>query len=215
MFWHRGSAEGGVLAGDASRSSSTTSVSLLRRLRCQDPDAWVRLSRIYGPLVYRWCRRAGVSADEAADVVQEVFQAVAKGIHGFRHGNDGDSFRGWLFGIARFKINDHFRGLARRPDAVGGTAMQQRLAQVPELDEASAASITSGDDQSLVVREALNLIRPEFEDKNWQAFWRTTIDGQRSSDVAAELDMTANAVRQAKYRVLRRLRRELEGLDDA
>ncbi len=202
------------MSNDISHSRDSTSVSLIRRLRQREPDAWVRLSRIYGPLVYRWCRRAGVRPGDTADVVQEVFRAVANSIDGFRRKNEGDSFRGWLFGITRFKIQDHFRSLAKRPDAAGGTTMQQRLAQVPEWDEASSPSITSGDDHSLVVREALKLIRGEFTEKNWQAFWRTTIDGQTSTDAAAELDMTANAVRQAKYRVLRRLRRELEEMED-
>ena len=202
------------MAKDLSQSSDSTSVSLISRLRRQEPDAWVRLSRIYGPLVYRWCRRAGVHPDDTADVVQEVFRAVAKSIDGFRRENDSDSFRGWLFGITRFKVNDHFRSLAKRPDAAGGTTMQQQFAQIPELDEASSHRITSVDDQSLVVREVLKLIRGEFEEKSWQAFWRTTIDGQTSTDAAAELNMTPNAVRQAKYRILQRLRRELEEMDD-
>ena len=41
---------------------------------------------------------------------------------------------------------------------------------------------------------------------------RTTVDEQPSTAVAAELGMTANAVRMAKSRVLRRLREELGDL---
>ncbi len=199
------------MATDLSQTSSSTSVSLIRRLRDKDPDAWSRLTRIHGPLVYRWCRRAGLRTDDTADVVQDVFRAVAVGIGGFRRQREGDSFRGWLFGITRNKVNDHFRRAAARPEAAGGAEVLHQLAQVALPDQPSENTV---DDRSLVVREALGLIRTEFEEKNWQAFWRTTVDGQTSTDVAAELGMAAGAVRQAKYRVLRRLRRELEELDD-
>ena len=57
--------------------ASSTSVSLIARLRDQDGDAWQRLVKLYGPLVYRWCREAGLQASDATDVGQEVFGAVA------------------------------------------------------------------------------------------------------------------------------------------
>lgn len=67
-------------------------------------------------------------------------------------------------------------------------------------------------DLATLVRRAAALVRSEFEDHTWQAFWRTTVDGQSSVAVAAELGMSAGAVRQAKYKVLRRLRHELGDL---
>ena len=38
---------------------------------------------LYSPLVYRWCRRMGVTRSDAADVSQEVFRSVAGHIVGF------------------------------------------------------------------------------------------------------------------------------------
>ena len=61
-------------------------------------------------------------------------------------------------------------------------------------------------------RRALDLVRPEFTEKTWQAFWRSVIDGHDTADIASDLGMTANAARLAKLRVLRRLRQELDGL---
>ena len=202
------------LLDDASRYDDSTSVSLLARLRIRDPDAWVRFSRIYGPLVYRWCRRAGVRTDDVADIVQEVFRGVAAGIDRFRRERTGDSFRGWLFGITRNRICDHFRHVSAGPQVVGGTALQQKLEELPACEELLADDVLRDDDQTLVVRQALALIQDEFEEKNWQAFWRTTVERETSSEVAVSLGMTAGAVRQAKFRVMRRLRRELADLDD-
>jgi RNA polymerase sigma-70 factor (ECF subfamily) len=60
-----------------------------------------------------------------------------------------------------------------------------------------------------VLGRALELIRGEFHERTWQAFWRTVVEGKAANDVAAELDMQPGAVRVSKSRVLCRLRREL------
>jgi len=64
----------------------------------------------------------------------------------------------------------------------------------------------------LIVNRVIQEIRIDYEDRTWQAFWRTTIDGQKATAVADELNMTAGAVRTAKYTVCRRLREELAEL---
>lgn len=60
--------------------------------------------------------------------------------------------------------------------------------------------------QHALLRRALRMLRPEFTDATWQAFWRTTVDNVPGPDVAADLGISAGAVRQAKYAVLQRLR---------
>jgi len=62
---------------------SSTSTSLIDRVRARDGDAWARLARLYTPLVWGWARKSGLQASDAADVVQEVFLAVAGAIDNF------------------------------------------------------------------------------------------------------------------------------------
>jgi RNA polymerase sigma-70 factor (ECF subfamily) len=57
-------------------------------------------------------------------------------------------------------------------------------------------------------------VRGEIEPRTWEAFWRTAVDGRPPAHLAAELGMTAAAIRQAKSRVLRRLKREVGDLLD-
>lgn len=168
---------------------------------------------LYGPLVYAWCRAWQLHTHDAADVVQEVFQSVAAHIGDFRKERSGDTFRGWLRTIARNKVNDHFRRLCRQPASLGGSEAQQSLARVPEEIASEAASSTSAAERALLHR-GLELIRGEFAERTWQAFWRTTVDGLTAAEAAAELSMTAGAVRVAKSRVLQRLREELGELTD-
>lgn len=198
-------------SGSGSPSSSATSRSLLERVKAEDAAAWDRLVSLYAPLVIRWCRRWDLQDQDVADVLQETFQAVATHIAGFRKEKQTDTFRGWLRTIARNKVQDHFRRLGREPEGVGGTDAQIRLAQLPapSLEDESVADEEA--DRSLFHR-GLDLIRAEFEDRTWQAFWRTAVEGESPKDVAAELSMSPGAVRVAKSRVLQRLREELGDL---
>ena len=77
--------------------------------------AWDRLSLLYAPLVFHWCRRRGLREADAADIVQDVFQAVATHLQPFRKQEPADTFRGWLRTITENKIHDHFRRRRTRP----------------------------------------------------------------------------------------------------
>jgi RNA polymerase sigma-70 factor (ECF subfamily) len=123
----------------------------------------------------------------------------------------GNTFRGWLWTITQNKIRDHFRQTGREPYAVGGTSFQDVLAHVPAGGSSSGydSSDAPPADPLSLYRRAIDLIRSEFEDRTWQAFWRVTVDGRSPADVGQELGMSPAAVRKAKSRVLQRLRREL------
>jgi len=164
-------------------------------------------------MTYAWCRRAGLGADDTADVCQEVFTAVAAHITEFRRDRPNDSFRGWLWTISRNKITDHFRRCQLRVQVQGGTDAQRQLAQIPDfLQDLSSATDSSECDDDQLEQRALVLLRGEFEDRTWQAFWRMTVEGHSAAEIADDLGMTKKAVRQAKFRVLQRLRQELDDL---
>ncbi|TWU30875.1 RNA polymerase sigma factor [Novipirellula artificiosorum] len=194
------------------QSSSSTSPTLLDRVREFDAAAWDRLTKLYGPIVYRWCRQAGLQDNDAADVSQEVFRAVAGGIGEFHREKPGGGFRAWLWTITRNKIRDHFRWLSRRPGGIGGSEANERLQNVPDRVIEELDPLGDFDTTGCVAHRALEFVRLEFEERTFQAFVRTTVGGQRSAEVALDLGMSVGAVCTAKWRVLRRLREELDGL---
>jgi RNA polymerase sigma-70 factor (ECF subfamily) len=147
-----------------------------------------------------------MNAADAADTLQEVFRAVWVGIDSFRRERPEDTFRGWLRVIARHKIRDFFRRHSHVADAAGGTVAQQRMQEIPTLDE-SAEEISA--EMADLYRRAMELVEGQFEEKTRLAFWLTAVDGRSPADAAAELNMSSGAIRQAKYKVLRRLRMEL------
>jgi RNA polymerase sigma-70 factor (ECF subfamily) len=201
------------MAGSGGESVEPSSVSstLLERVKARRPEAWERLVDLYGPVVYRWCRQSGVRREDAADVVQEVFSSVAAHAANFRRDSPSDSFTAWLATITRNKIRDHFRRRHGQPEARGGTDAQEQFLQIAELSELSQPS-SRARAEGLLSRRALDLVRAEFENRTWEAFWRTAVAGQRPADVAEDLGISVNAVYKAKSRVLRRLRRELGDL---
>jgi RNA polymerase sigma-70 factor (ECF subfamily) len=193
--------------GNNHRQPSTgTSRSLLERVKADEPAAWDRLVNLYAPLVFSWCRHSALPEQDAADVFQEVFQAVARHIADFRKQEPGDTFRGWLRTITRNKVRDHFRRENQEAHGAGGTDATRRLAQLPAPTPAEAAEEKA---EHALFHRALQQIRCEFEERTWQAFWRTAVDGRAPRDVAPELGMSPGAVRVAKSRVLHRLRAEL------
>lgn len=202
--------DAGVNPGSGSLGDpGSTATSLLERVKRQEPDAWQRLVTLYGPLIYGWARRARASPEDAADVVQEVFRAVVEHVGEFRRDRPGDTFRGWLWTITQNKLRDQWRRRVGRAEATGGTDAQERLQEVPaEPESTSGASVSAAPPGSLL-RRALDLIRAEFEERTWRAFWGVVVEGKAPAEVATDLGMSANAVYVARSRVLRRLREEM------
>jgi len=200
------------MSGELS-TSALTSQSLLLRVKQHEPEAWSRLSRVYGPLVYQWSRRCGLSAEDSADIVQEVFAVLARRIDAFRRERADDTFRGWLWTIARNKVRDHLRRSQDRAVADGGTNAYQRLQQLADdAPEPWADDLERSVTERGVVARTLALIQAEFEPSTWRAFWISTVERKTAAEIAAQLGLTKHAVHQAKYRVLRRLREEMDGL---
>ena len=200
---------------------ASTTRSLILGLKEFDDDAWDRLVRLYTPLVYHWCRKQGLGADDIPDVVQEVFQSVSAHIDRFRKERSRDTFRGWLHVITRNKAIDHLRRQQKEARGEGGTVALERLAAIPAPPDAEERGdgeliADGGDDRearSILFQRAFELIRNDFRETTWQAFWLVVVGGRPPSDVADELGMSPGAVRVAKCRVLQRLRLELGELE--
>ena len=124
-------------------SDAVTPLSLLERLRANDPDAWRRLLDLYQPLVRFWCARGGLAPHDVEDVTQEVFSGVAGGIASFRRDRPGDTFYGWLRGITRNQILLFHRRAQDKPIAVGGSDALWNFLQIVAPSEDADESLES------------------------------------------------------------------------
>ena len=195
-----------------SKAGEATSSSLLERARCHDPLAWAKLVDLYSPLLWRWCRRWNLKPDDVEDVCQEVFRAVDGALPRFRRDRPGDSFRGWLRTITRNKVLDFWQRTQ-----VGGIGGSSAMGRLNDLADPNAEMIVEAEDEQevgILHRRAIQLMRSEFEDRTWQAFWRATIDEEPVEQVAQQLGMSPNAVYLAKSRIRKRLKEVLRDLGE-
>lgn len=183
-----------------------TSLTLLSRIRENDSDGWIRFVQLYGPLVYGWARNSGLQAADAADVTQEVFAVIQQKISSFdpeRKANG--AFRSWLWGITRLQMLDHFRsGRGRVP-----TVQPQHLnypAVGPEITESEPDSVGGQSVRDVLISTAIRIVKSESKSNSWDAFWRMAVYGHSAVEIAADQGTNARAVRQAKFRVTKKLR---------
>ena len=183
----------------------STSASLLERLQEPgDQAAWERFAQLYTPVLFAWARRLGLNAEDAADLVQEVFTLLVQKLPEFRY-HPGKKFRGWLYTVTVNKLREGKRRL--------------NVPLVP-ADLANHAGRENGDFlaeaeyRQYLTNRAFQLMQADFQQATWRAFWEHVGVGRPARDVAAERGLRMGAVYAAKTRVLARLRAELRGLLD-
>ena len=187
----------------------STSPSLLRRLNESiessdaKADAWCQFVELYTPLLVYWIRRAGLDQHEAADIVQEVMLVLTKEMPNYQYDENG-SFRAWLRVVTLNKCRDFLRRNKTRRDHERVKALEATRETEPLFEDREF--------QDAVVKRALTLIKPEFEDTTWRAFWESAVLGRRAKEIAHDLQMSVNAVYLARGRVMRRLRSQLDGM---
>jgi RNA polymerase sigma-70 factor (ECF subfamily) len=191
-----------------------TSASLLQRLRQQPDEAsWKRLVDLYTPLLQGWFHRELVPPSDVDDLVQEVMAVLVRELPTFAYDPGRGSFRGWLRTVAVNRLRMFWRSRRTRPLATGDSDLARRLDEL-EDPHSALSQLWDREHDRHVARRLLALIEGEFEPTTWRAFQRLALDGASATVVAAELNLSLNAVYLAKYRVLKRLQQELQGLTD-
>jgi len=61
---------------------------------------------------------------------------------------------------------------------------------------------------------AAEQVRADFQEKTWQAFWQTAVEGQPAAQVAEALGLSVGAVYVAKSRVMARLKEQVQELHE-
>jgi len=185
---------------------STIRSSVLERIKVFDNTAWNEMVTKFYPLVYAWCRKAGLGEHDAADVCQDTFRSVATSISNFRRSQSCDTFGGWLRRITQRRIFDHRKKANEAIPATGGTDARAALHMIADLSTSSAGTATSRDSG---IQKVLESVKQEFEELSWNAFIMTTVEELSPIEVASLLGISRNAVYLAKSRILKRVREML------
>lgn len=184
-----------------------TRQSLLSRLRTwDDRESWNTFYHTYGRLLFRYAVKAGLTAVEAEDVVQDTVVSVAKEMPKFDYQPERGSFKGWLHQIVRRRVVDHLRRRGR-----------EHALQDP-VDDAIEAADPRGDWESLwnaewaqhVTSRAVARVKEQVSARQFQIFSLAVLQDRSASEVCRTLGVNAAVVYLARHRVGRLLRRELE-----
>jgi RNA polymerase sigma-70 factor (ECF subfamily) len=154
-----------------------------------------------------WARQVGLQNQEASDLIQDVFLTLVTTLPTFVY-DKSQSFRGWLRSVTLNKWRDHCkRRKAERLPADADELVDPRASQ--ELN-----AFWETEYRRHVVQRALQVMQADFHPTSWKACWEHVISERPAAEVAAELGLTPGAVYAAKFRILGRLRQELEGMLD-
>ncbi|MEM9409839.1 MAG: sigma-70 family RNA polymerase sigma factor [Planctomycetota bacterium] len=185
---------------------NTTSESLLLRLRhTEDDAAWSRFVELYTPMLFQWARRTGLQPQDASDLVQEVLTILFRKLPDFNY-DSNKSFRSWLKTITINKYREFCRRKSVSRNAVTGTVINDLLAE-PQVGSKWDVSY-----QRSIFQTALEIIRPEFRPRTWDAVTKFLMEQQTAAQISQETGVSPWTIYAAKSRLMARLREELNGL---
>ena len=193
----------------AVNDSPLTRASLLIQIRDgTNQGAWREFVSLYGPVVYGFARKRGLQDADAADLMQDVMRSVASAIGQLEYDRKRGSFGGWLFTITRNKILNFIAARRIRPQGSGDSSTHQILNAYPEENDGSDA--WELEYQRRLAALSMERIRGEFQEKTWQSFLLTAVEGVSATESAQRTGLSTGAVYVAKSRVLARLKDEVE-----
>lgn len=184
-------------------------------VRVRDPSnraAWEQFEQLYRPVIFRIARAKGLQHADAVDLVQQVLMSVASAIQRFETRENGDRFRNWLSRITRNAI---LKALTRRPRdrAAGGSVILDVLAAVPADEETDV--LIQLEYRRELFRRAAETVRSDVQEATWLAFELTSLQETSIERAAELLGTSTGSIYAARSRVMRRIRNEVNRLEES
>lgn len=153
----------------------------------------------YGPIICGFARNAGLPSSEADDIMQTVLFNFFRVADRFEYDPSKGRFRGYLKRITLNAIRQRYRKKQEgNLDTFGMEA-----AEDPRDDLAVAFDREWAEH---LLSEAMTEARPKFEPKTWEAFELYGRRGMSCEKTAQRLNMSQEAIRHAKSRVMKAVR---------
>jgi RNA polymerase sigma-70 factor (ECF subfamily) len=206
-----------------SDSSSATHQTLLSRLRdLENQQGWREFFDTYWRLIYAVARQAGLTDEDAQDVVQNTFMYLARRMPNFRYDRSRGSFKSWLRVVTRSRICEYRRREQRnaslmRAPLVNDAAEELEAELGAEPADAELDKIWQHEWEQNLLDRAFDRLRQRVSSQQLLIFQMATLGGLPLRQVAAKLGVGLPQVYLARHRVGRlvkaevtRLRQELE-----
>ena len=181
-----------------------------------DQTIWEGFFQRYGRLVRQAAVRAGLSADEAEDVVQETALSVARKMPDFVYERTRCSFEGWVRHVARLRIVDQLR--RRTPalvnvDEIGGGDGEGLLESIPDSAGADQVDAAWREAWRLnLLQTAMDRLQLKVSPDHFQIFHLIVVSGMSGPEVVRTLGVSLTKVYAVRHRLSRQLKQEVARL---
>ena len=209
-------------------SSLETRPSLLRRLQSDDdPQSWQEFYKIYGGLIRSFAMKAGLTADEAEEVVQETAIGVARRLPEFVYDPKVCRFKTWLLNLTRWRIQNQFKK-RRSPGGSGGSRDAAGQPSPGRADEtATTRTIESIADPAIpelggewdaawernLLTQAMKRVREKVDERQFQIFDLYVTKCWPGGEVARSMRVSIALVYVTRFRVTALLKQEVRRLE--
>jgi len=206
-----------------------TRSSLLQRLKTgDDPQSWQEFYRIYGGLIRFFAEKAGLSADEAEEVVQETAIGVARRLPEFVYDPKVCRFKTWLLNLTRWRIQDQIRRrkstekFLGRPSPDDGprpvqfsddTAHTATVERIPDPSVPEFGAEWDAAYESNLYARALEAVRGRIDERQFQIFDLYVTKNWPPEDVARTLGISVARIYLTKYRISAMITKEVKRLE--
>jgi RNA polymerase sigma factor (sigma-70 family) len=197
-----------------------TRKSLIERIRDRDDQkSWREFFNTYWKLIYGTALKAGLSREEAEEVVQETMITVTNMLDGFEYDPDRSTFKNWLLHKTRWRIIDQVR---KRPkvkmdeasgdEASSRTPLAERIADPESLDY---QNIWEEEWQKNLMDVALSKVKKKVKARQYQIFDLYVLKNWPVAEIRKTLKISATQVYVAKHRISGLLKKEVKRIETA
>ncbi len=192
--------------------------SLLIRLKdWDDHESWKRFFDTYWKLIYGTAVKLGLSDAEAQEVVQETLIAVAKKMNEFKYDPALGSFKGWLLQLVRWRVTDHLRKQQREGGRPGvpreETTRTDTVGRVPDPATLNLDVVWEEEWRQNLYDAALRRVKEKASARQYQLFDLYVVKAWPIEEIQEALGVSADQVYQAKRRITKQIRQEVEHLE--
>jgi RNA polymerase sigma-70 factor (ECF subfamily) len=159
--------------------------------------------------------KAGLTEEEAQEVVQETVITVARRIPEFKYDPTVCSFKTWLLNLTRWRIVDQLRKRRpavtdrRRSDAATRTAAIERVPDPASLD---LGAVWDEEWERQLLAAAIQRVKRQVKPEQYQVFHLCVFKEWPVKKVAAQLGVSSAQVYLAKHRIGALLKREVKSV---
>ena len=161
----------------------------------QDRDAFGLLYDRYFDAMFRFCFYRLGDWQEAEDAASDIFMKALASLSNFTPADDTQSFRCWLFAIARHVVTDLHRYHGRHPVQPLDAALF-----MPDTAPTLEEHVMTTDDHQLV-RNLLAQLKPEQ-----RSLLELRLAGLKNAEIASLLGRSHESIRKEQSRIVQSLR---------